>query len=232
MIKEIITDLDILSQRSDEINVRKEGDLFRSTILNIKDTMAENKLTCLSAIQIGVPKRVFTIQFNTSRKVFCNPFITDCKDFTLNRETSPSLPGKTYIVPRYGKIQATYQDPMGKILNMQFVGASAFAFEQMVDSLEGIYPCDFGLEIDEDFDNATDDERAEVIKMYCESMDIRLKELKAEIEEDPELKKMDDAIKFMTAVQTGEVKLEKAEFSMEENKENEVDNTADEQDNN
>ena len=216
MKRDIVTDYDVLSERSDEVNTRKEGDLFRAIILDLKDTIVDNDYPALSAIQIGIPKRVFTINFNSRRKVFVNPFITKCEQFTFSREKTPCLPGREFIVPRYGKIEATYQDPIGKIQTAKFIGASAYIFQQMVDSLEGILPCDIGLEIDEDWDNASDDEKAELLKTFAESLDLRVKELNDEIQNDPKLKQMDDGIKFLTAVQKGEVKTEKYELSDEE----------------
>lgn len=216
MKRDIITDYDVLSERSDEVNTRKEGDLFRAIILDLKDTLNEEEYPALSAIQIGIPKRVFTINFNKRRKVFVNPFITKCEQFMFSREKTPCLPGREFIVPRYGKIEATYQDPIGKIQSAKFVGASAFVFQQMVDSLEGIMPCDIGLEIDNDWDKATDDEKAELLKTFAESLDLRVKELSEEIQNDPKLKQMDDGIKFLTAVQKGEVKTEKFEMTEED----------------
>lgn len=216
MVKEIVTDYEALSERSDEINTRKEGDAFRAIVLDLKDTILENDIPALSAIQIGMPKRVFSINFNKRRKVFVNPFITNCEQFMFSRETTPCLPSKEYIVPRYGKIQATYQDPLGKIQTANFIGASSFLFQQMVDSLEGILPSDIGMEIDEDYDKASDDEKAELLKAFAESLDIRVKDLTEEIQNDPKLKKMDEGIKFLTAVQKGEVNVEKYELTDED----------------
>lgn len=216
MKRDIITDYDVLSERSDEVNTRKEGDLFRAIILDLKDTLLDEEYPALSAIQIGIPKRVFTINFNKRRKVFVNPFITKCEQFMFSRETTPCLPNREFIVPRYGKIEATYQDPLGKIQSAKFIGASAFIFQQMVDSLEGILPCDIGLEIDEDWDKASEDEKAELLKAFAESLDLKVKELNDEIRNDPKLREMDDGIKFLTAVQKGEVKTEKFEMTEED----------------
>ena len=216
MKKEIITDYEVLSERSEEVNTRKEGDFFRAIILDLKDTIVDNEYPALSAIQIGIPKRVFTINFNKRRKVFVNPFITKCEQFMFSRETTPCLPGREFIVPRYGKIEATYQDPMGKIQTAKFIGASAFVFQQMVDSLEGIMPCDIGLEIVEDWDKASEDEKAELLKAFADSLDLKVKELNEEIQKDPKLKQMSDGVKFLNAVQKGEVKLEKYELSEDE----------------
>lgn len=216
MKRDIITDYDKLSERSEEINVRKEGDSFRGIVLDLKDTILDNDYPALSAVQIGIPKRVFTINFNKRRKAFVNPFITKCEQFMFSREKTPCLPDREFIVPRYGKIEATYQDPMGKVQSAKFVGASAFIFQQMVDSLEGILPCDIGLEIDDDWDNASDDEKAELLKAFAESLDLKVKELNEEIQNDPKLKQMDEGVKFLSALQKGEVKTEKYELTDED----------------
>lgn len=213
MIKEIITDSEKLQMRSDEISVRKDGDKFRAVLMDLKDTIIDKELPALSAPQIGFPIRVFTINFNTRRKAFVNPLITHCSNFTFSREKSPTLPGREFIVPRYGKIEAGYLDPLGKINNITLLGYAAFLFQQMVDSLEGVQICDIGLEIDEDWDQATDDERAELLKAYADSLDVKIKELNEEIKKDKELKEIDSGIKFVEAVQKGEVKLESVEFS-------------------
>ena len=53
----------------------------------------------------------------------------------------------------------------------------------------------------------SEDERAEVIKAYMESLDLKQKEVEKRIEEDEELKKTSDAIDFMEKLQKGEVQL-------------------------
>ena len=53
-----------------------------------------------------------------------------------------------------------------------------------------------------------DEEREEVLKMYAESLDLRQKQLKTEIEENKELNDLDKAIDFMASVDNGQTKLE------------------------
>ena len=77
-----------------------------------------------------------------------------------------------------------------------------------MDHLNGLLLEDVGLEIDELWDKATDDERAEVLKAYAESLDIKEKELKKEIAEDKELHDIDEASKFINSVKSGETKLD------------------------
>lgn len=77
-----------------------------------------------------------------------------------------------------------------------------------MDHLEGILLSDIGLEIDDDFDNATQEEKDELINWYLDTLDLKAKELDTEIKNDPELSQMQSSIDFMTSVLKGETKLE------------------------
>ena len=68
-----------------------------------------------------------------------------------------------------------------------------------------------GLEIDKDFDEATDEERLEIVNMYLDSLDIMLKDVKEDIENNEELKVISDRLNFTEAVVSGKVKLMKEE---------------------
>ena len=58
-----------------------------------------------------------------------------------------------------------------------------------------------------------------MIKAYLDSLDIKVKELKKEIEEDKDLRDLDNAIELMEAVQKGEIELvNKDEFESEKDK--------------
>lgn len=206
---EIITDYDKLSERAEEIDTRKENSLLREIIIKLKQTIKENNLPGLSAPQIGYNKRVFCINFKGDVRTFINPVITEIKGLEMSKEECPSLPGRLFIRPRHNKVSAIYQTPLGKTESRTFIGLAARLFQHEIDHLDGLLLSDIGLEIDEAFESATDDERAEVIKMYLESLDIKQKGLEKDIEETPELKQVSDAIKFMEGVQKGEIKLVK-----------------------
>ena len=209
MVKEIITDLEKLSDRCDEIDVRKENQLMRDIILDLKQTLRENPTGVgLAANQIGYDKRIFIINFNGDIRTFINPVISQVKGFTLNRESCLSLPGKSFIRPRHNEIMVIYQTPLGKTESRKIVGLAAYVFQHELDHLDGLTLADIGLEIGEDFDKATDEERNEVINAYLDSLDIKQKQLEEEIEEDEDLKQTSNAIKFMEALQKGEIELD------------------------
>lgn len=205
---DIVTDYDALSVRSDEVNVLGTNPEIRDIITKLKEKVREDKLSGLSAIQLGYDKRIFVINFNGEVITFINPIITETKGFELSRETCPSLPGKIYLRPRFNNIRITYTTPLGKIESRQLLGLAAKVFQHEVDHLDGILLSDIGLEIDKDFDKATKKERNEVINAYLDSLDIKQKILDEQVENDADLKQIRDAVDFIEAVKTGKVTLE------------------------
>ena len=208
-IKQIITDSAKLSEWSIEIDPKKEGKLAQEIILALKATMREHNLRSLSAPQIGYNRRIFCLRFgDNDYRTFINPAIDNNSGLTMSRETCSSIPGKEFIIPRFGKLRFYYMTPMSEIKQGNLVGRAAYVFQHALDHLNGMLIEDIGLEIDELFDQATDEEREEVLKMYAESLDIRHKELIKEIEQDKELKDIDDAVKFINSVKDGSTVLD------------------------
>lgn len=229
---DIIVDVEKLSVRADEVDVRKNNQDVRGIAVKLKEVIREKGLLSLSAPQIGIDKRMFVINFNGDLRTFINPMITNVQGFELSRETCSSLPGRTFIRPRHNNIQVMYQTPLGKIESKKLMGAAAKVFQHCLDHLDGLLLSDIGLEIDEMFDKATDEERAEVIKVYLDSLDIKQKEVEQEIQEDKELKKIAEGIEFMEKVQKGEVQVERVpveelatEVTPSENEDNTSDDT-------
>lgn len=211
-VKEIIKDSSLLSDWSTEIDPQKEGKLAQEIILSLKSTMKENNIQSLSAPQIGYNRRIICLRFgDNDYRTFINPIIENNSNITMSRETCSSIPGKTFIIPRFTKIKFYFTTPLGKIESGTLAGRAAFVFQHAIEHLNGSLVEDIGLEIDELFDNATDEERAEVIQMYAESLDIRFKKLQEEISTDEDLKQLDDAIKFISSVNDGSTILEHKE---------------------
>lgn len=206
-MKDIILDKEKLGIRSDEIDVRKDGTLLQATVIDLKEIIREKNLKGLSAPQIGVPIRVFCINFGETVKTFVNPTITKATGLTLSREKCSCQPDREFIRPRNPEIEVIYQTPLGKIESKKLVGMAACVFQHQLDHLDGLLLSDVGMEIFDEYDKATEDERAELIKTYLDSLDIKQKELEKEVDEDETLSKTRDAIKFLEKVQKGEVTL-------------------------
>ena len=204
-----LTELNSLG-RAQEINREKDGKLLREITANIKKTMRKNGLTSLSAPGIGYNKRVFCIDFSDQEiKTFINPVITNAEGLQLAKEICSSIPGKEYIRPRNTTVDIIYEPPTGKIKTNRFSDVAAFVIQHEIDHLECVTLEDIGLEIESDFEEATQDERNEIINMYLDSLDLRQKDLDTEIESDDELKVVSERLKFTEALAKGEITFDK-----------------------
>ena len=204
-----LTELNSLG-RAQEINREKDGKLLREITANIKKTMRKNGLTSLSAPGIGYNKRVFCIDFSDQEiKTFINPVITNAEGLQLAKEICSSIPGKEYIRPRNTTVDIIYETPTGKIKTNRFSDVAAFVIQHEIDHLECVTLEDIGLEIESDFEEATQDERNEIINMYLDSLDLRQKDLDTEIESDDELKVVCERLKFTEALAKGEITFDK-----------------------
>ena len=209
LVKDIITDELQLSERAVEIDVRTQATEMREIIKALKDTMREKGLASLSAPAIGYNRRIFCIDFKDSEiKTFINPIIAQAKGMQLSIEKCVCIPDKEFMRPRNNDLMIIYQRPTGQIENRQIVGMSAIVFQHELDHLDGLLLSDVGIEIDEDFHNATEEEQQEVINAYLDALDIKKKEIDTEIYTNPELKQLSDGIDFMESVYKGETKIE------------------------
>ena len=211
----ITRDLDKLMKRSDEVAV-VGGDLqirpeIAKTIKDLKDTILASKtLVSLAAPQLGKFERIFCVRFaNGDIRAFINPMISKTEGLHLVREISPSLPDRAFIVPRHNRIIAMYQTPSGKPEESVFEGVVAEIFQHMVQILDGVLISDIGLEVFADFDNASEEEKSQVLDAYFKELKTREESMNKEIEENEDLKKTRDAIKFLEGVATGKITMEK-----------------------
>jgi len=204
--KKIITDLEKLSTRASETILQDEENL-NQTIKWIKDILyADDNLVALAAPQIGVDSRLFCIKFSGGDiRTFINPMIKGKKGMHLSREKCISIPGKEFIIPRYDEIEVIYQTPTAKIEENVMKEAVGEVFQQMMHLLDGVLLSDLGLEVIEGWDEASEEEREEVIKVYLDGLKAANEGLKKEIEENKDTKALNDAIEFMKGVELGTV---------------------------
>ena len=196
--------------RAQEIDHEKNGKLIREITANIKRTMRKNNLISLSAPGIGYNKRIFCIDFSDKEiKSFINPVITNAMGLQLVREQCSSIPNKEYVVPRNTTIDIIYETPTGQIKTKRLKDVVAYVFQHEIDHLNGVTLEDIGLEVDKDFDDATAEEREEIISMYLDSLDLRQKYLEETINSDKELKLVSDRLRFIEALARGDIEFEK-----------------------
>jgi len=216
-VKEIVTDYEALSERCNEFDITKKNGEAQQITLALKNTLrAHPNMVGLSANQIGYDKRIICLNFSGDIRTFINPIITKVDGFELSRETCHSIPDKTYIRTRYSKVDITYQTPLGKVESIELLGLAARIMQHHIDHLDGLLLSDIGLEIDDAFDVATDEERKEVLDMYLDSLDLKRKEIDAAIKDDKDAQQLSDAIRFMESVRKGETVIESIPMTEEE----------------
>lgn len=216
-VKEILTDEIALSERATEIDTRTEAKELRTIVSELKATMRKSGLKSLSAPAIGYNRRIFCINFSDLEiKTFVNPIICNAKGLQLSREVCSSIPNKKFIRPRNNDIFVYYQSPDGKPNSRELVGLAAIVFQHETDHLDGLLISDVGLEVDEDFDTMSDEDKTELINEYLDSLDIKLTTVNSEIDSDDESSQVRDAIKFINSVNSGETIIEK--YDKEEDK--------------
>lgn len=209
MNKKIVTNLDKLSIRADETDVKGDFKKVEEIIADLKDTLDKNpNLVCLSAPQIGYPERIFAIRFSDGVRSFINPMISKSEGFMFATVSCPECDGKEYIFPCSKKILGIYQKDTGAPERNQFDGAASGLFQYMTNLLDGVPVPDYGLQIDEDFKKAPKEEQDEVLKAFMDSMKDRNDKLQKEISENKKLSDIAKGIDFMKKVQAGEVKTE------------------------
>ena len=169
----------------------KNQDLSTEIVQSLYDTISNpecNDRLYLCSNEIGYLQRAFILKFNDDWRVFMNPIFQKHEDLKLIREYDP-LTKKQYIIPRYTDVVLCYQNSMGKIEAVKFGEEASIVVSQAMDCLEGIHSSDYGLEIDDKFDEATEEERAEVLNKYLEELNSLRETLDSDLSENDDTKK-------------------------------------------
>lgn len=136
MIKDIVKDTEILSQKSERFEFDKDDYLIQDML----DTAEHHKDHCvgLACIQIGVAKRIILVRQNDKFIPFINPIITQrSKETYAAKERCLSLDGER-AVKRHKGIKVIYTTKYNKTKCMAFSGFVAEIIQHEIDHLNGI----------------------------------------------------------------------------------------------
>ena len=225
----IIKDTERLRERCDEINAANilQSGTVRSIAKDLRTTIVKYKdLVALSAPQLGYKYRIFCMRFEDGTiRTFVNPLIVtrEKESLKLSRETQVGISEDTYLMPRSSEISAVFQTPMGDNQACEFKGHVAYVFQQMCDLLDGVLISDIGLKIDEDFDEASEEERKEIIEYYLQSLKEAGEKIQETIEADPVQKAIDETITQLTKINLGTAEFTKIEDDVKEQLKKEYD---------
>lgn len=139
MIKDILIyekDKEILTQKSELVN--EITDEIKQLIQDLKDTLLSKPTGVgISAIQIGVPKRVCLIKYNGKIYTLINPTITRKRGSLLFEEGCLSAPGKKKKVLRAKKVWCKYIDENGQEQEIADGGLCSIIIQHELDHFEG-----------------------------------------------------------------------------------------------
>lgn len=141
MIKKILTypeDKEILTKVSEKVkNVSEVQDLIQ----DMKDTLHSTEHGVgISAVQIGVLKRVCVIHYNGKDTVLINPIITKTRGEQTSREGCLSVPEKYGDFTRPQKVWVEYIDETGRKREIAEGGFMTRIICHELDHLEGWCP--------------------------------------------------------------------------------------------
>lgn len=130
-----------ISKPVDEFNARL-GELLD----DMKDTMKKADGAGLSAVQVGILKRVFIILSKDDVVEFVNPQILEASgECPIMEEGCLSIPGRYGRVKRPNKVVIKAQDRFGNEFVKTFTGFEAKAVAHENDHLDGILYTDIEI---------------------------------------------------------------------------------------
>lgn len=173
--------------------------IITKTIRVMEDSLKASNLTYLTANQLGLDERIIMVKYeNDEIFTFINPLITDySKELFMSREKD-LFDGKEYLMPRKKIIEVTFTNKKGMLKKIIYKEGAAALLQNLIELLEGVFVSDYGLEIIPEFDEASDEEKEEVIKAYIEALTIQQKDLNEQNKDNPFMKYINDSIKELS----------------------------------
>ncbi len=150
MVKEILTypkNKDILTSKSEEV---KDISQIQDLIQDLKDTLNNSTGCGISAVQIGVLKKVCLIKINNKIYTLINPVIIRKRGEILFREGCLSAPGLYTQTKRAQKVWCQYLDEYGNQQEFAEGGLASVIIQHELDHFEGW--CEVFNEIKEESD--------------------------------------------------------------------------------
>lgn len=138
MVKEILIypeNKEILTQKSEEVGDINEE--IKNIIEDLNDTLNNSTGCGISAIQIGIPKRICIIKYNNENIVMINPKITNARGEVYFREGCLSAPGFYTNVKRAQKVWCSYLDENGREKEIAQGGLCSVIIQHELDHFDG-----------------------------------------------------------------------------------------------
>lgn len=169
------------------------------------DSLSDKAFVC--ANEIGRSERAVAIKFGDESQVFFNPVFMGTDEPKLVREIDYNTK-LNYIIPRFTKVSFMYTDYYGKEMGATLSEQASIVMHQVIDCLDGVHDDDYGLELNSEFDQASEEDKNELLMAYVESLKQLETKLDEELSTDDETKREWMNYKFQLAKDRGEVESE------------------------
>jgi peptide deformylase len=143
----IVTDHKTLRQKSEPVSISEAQTIYEQLLAEVQD----HKALGLSAIQIGIPKRVFICWHQNDKGVgawycYVNPRIIS-QEPTIEHGTEGclSFPGFELRVPRFTQITIASESLTPDYDTFVLYGLDAVVFQHELDHLDGVLFFDRGI---------------------------------------------------------------------------------------
>lgn len=111
---------------------------IKELIDNMAETMYENKGVGLAANQVGVKKRIITVDVGDGLVALVNPNVPHSSGVQVGEEGCLSFPGITLEIERREEIVVEGLNREGKKVNIRASGLLARALQHEIDHLNGL----------------------------------------------------------------------------------------------
>ena len=138
-VKTIENDEDFLRKKSVEVSFKDTS--YKDEIDVLKQFCIERDSFAVSAIQLGIPKRIIYLNKNEENiinKVMINPEVMSKKGKTEYWEACTSVPDRIGLVERPYEIEVEYFDINGNRIKETFKGLDATIIAHELDHLDGV----------------------------------------------------------------------------------------------
>ena len=196
----------------ENLRISEDVEEINSEILDIctqmQSELENSDFAGITASLIGYDKRIMALKFEDKIEFLINPVITQKKkeDYQVVKQKD-LFSNQYYIIPRFKEIEVYYTDKDKKVQRIEFKSDAAYLYQQLSDLLSGLLIDDYGMPIDDDFNDLTDEEKGQIVEQYMKSFEEAHEFIQNEIDQDPKLHDIQKTIAFMESVNKGETKL-------------------------
>ena len=196
----------------DNLRVCEDVEKINNEILDIcaqmEDELNKTDYAGITASLIGYDKRIIALKFEDKIECLINPLITQKKseNYVVVKQKD-IFSDQYYIIPRFKEIELFYTNKDKSVKRLGLKGDAAYFYQQLSDILGGLLISDYGMPIDDDWDELTDEQKNNVVELYMKSFQEASEYMEKLIDEDPQAHDIRKTLAFMESVRNGETKL-------------------------